>query len=229
MNTLDSRFLRLGDSFAHRFSVPGTFAYALSPIPTSLAAPPTTQSVIVAARDGHDDEGRQRQHDVTVAISGGQLHARPAELRVTAGDLVVWSADRSVTFGFAVRGQIGDEFVNSASLHTESIFTHAFGLPGTYEWADANGSGLRGQVRVGMPKAAADHQEWLSKLGEGTLVHVRGDRAKPDSVDILVGQTVLWALEDAPGVSITDTNLIGPADGTRGQTKQAPKRRSSRR
>jgi plastocyanin len=184
--------------------------------------------VIVAARDGDDDEARQRQHDVTVAMSGGQLHARPTELRVTAGDLVVWSADRSVTFGFAVRGQIGEEFVNSASLRTESIFTHAFGLPGTYEWADANGSGLRGQVRVGMPEAAGGHQEWLSRLGDGTLVHVRGDRAEPDSVDILVGQTVLWALEDAPGVSITDTSLIG-AQGTAAARSTPQRRGRSRR
>lgn len=228
MNTLDSRFLRLGDCFAHRFSVPGTFAYALSPIPTPLAAPPTTQSVTVAARDGGDDESRQRHHQVTVAMSAGQLRAKPAELQVNAGDIVVWSADRSVTFGFAVRGQIGDEFVNSASLRTESIFTHAFGLPGTYEWADANGSGLRGQVQVGMPEAGADHQAWLSRLGEGTLVHVRGDRAEPDAVDILVGQTVVWALEGAPGVSITDTSLIGPREKAPGRTKQAPRRRKSR-
>jgi hypothetical protein len=114
----------------------------------------------------------------------------------------------TVTFGFAVRGQMGEEFVSSASLRTESVFTHAFGLPGTYEWADANGSGLRGQVRVGTPRAAAGHQEWLSRLGEGTLIHVRGDQAEPDSIDILAGQTVVWAIEDAPGVSITDTSLI---------------------
>lgn len=213
MNTLDSRFLRLGDCFAHRFSVPGTFHYALSPIPTSLLAhhdePPTTQSVIVTARDGDDGEVRQRQHNVTVTTSGGQLRAKPSELRVAAGDLVVWTADKSVTFGFAVRGQMGSEFVDSASLRTESIFTHAFGVPGTYEWADANGSGLRGQIQVAMPEVAAGHQEWLSRLGDGRLVHVRGDRAEPSSVEILVGQTVVWAIEDALGVSITDTSLIG--------------------
>jgi hypothetical protein len=113
-----------------------------------------------------------------------------------------------VSFGFRVRGRIGDELIDSASLRTESIFTHAFGVPGTYEWADANGSGLRGQVRVIMPEAAAGHDEWLSRLERGTLVHVRGERAEPGSVDILVGQTVVWAIEDAPGVSITDTDLI---------------------
>jgi hypothetical protein len=68
-----------------------------------------------------------------------------------------------------------------------------------------------------MPEAAAGHQEWLSRLAEGRLVHVRGDRAEPASVDIFVGQTVVWALEDAPGVSITDTSLLG----ARGQEPRA--------
>jgi len=209
MNTLDSRFLRLGDCFAHRFSTPGTFGYALSPLPASLAAhhgEPPALAVIVTAAD--DAAGAQRQHYVTVSMAGGELRARPAQLRVTAGDLVIWSGDKSVTFAFRVRGRIGDEVIDSASLRTESVFTHAFGLPGTYEWADANGSGLRGQVRVAMPAAAASHEEWLSRLEQGTLVHVRGERAEPESVDIIVGQTVVWAVEDAPGVSITDATLI---------------------
>jgi hypothetical protein len=59
-----------------------------------------------------------------------------------------------------------------------------------------------------MPEAAAGHREWLSQPGEGRLIHVRGERAEPASVDILVGQAVIWALEDAPGVSITDTRLL---------------------
>ena len=215
MNTLDSRFIRLGNCFAHRFSAPGTFAYALSPIPSSLAAhhgEPPAQAVIVTARDdGDEDRGAQRQHHVTVSVTGGELHARPPELRVTAGDLVAWAGDKSVTFGFRVRGRIGDEVIDSGSLHTESIFTHAFGLPGTYEWADANGSALRGQVRVAMPDTAAGYEDWLTRLEQGTLIHVRGERAEPTSADILVGQTVVWAVEDAPGVSITDTSLITAA------------------
>jgi plastocyanin len=212
MYTLDSRFIRLGNCFAYRFSVPGTFAYALSPIASSLAAhhgEPPAQAVIVTEGHGAD----QRQHYVKVSLADKTLTARPAELRVTAGDLVVWSADQSVTFGFRVRGRIGDEVIDSASLRTESIFTHAFRLPGSYEWADANGSGLHGQVRVSMPAAEVAHEEWLDRLQQGTLVHVRGDRAEPEMVDIVAGQTVVWAVEDAPGVSITDTSLIAAAPG----------------
>ncbi len=213
MNTLDSRFIRLGDCFAHRFSTPGTFAYALSPIPASLAAhdgEPPAQAVIVTAGSGKD----QGQHHVTVRMADAALTASPAELRVTAGDLVVWSADKSVTFGFRVRGRIEDEVIDSASMRTESVFTHAFGLPGSYEWADANGSSLRGRVHVAIPDTARGHEAWLGRLQEGTLVHVRGERAEPERVDIVVGQTVVWAVEDAPGVSITDTSLITAGTGS---------------
>jgi hypothetical protein len=98
--------------FAHRFAAPGTFGYVLSPIPASLAThhgEPPAQAVIVAAGNDDGDEGGrgQRQHHITVSMTGGQLRARPAELRITAGDLVVWSGDRTVTFGFAVRGGSG--------------------------------------------------------------------------------------------------------------------------
>jgi plastocyanin len=218
MNTLDSRFIQLGNCFTHRFSASGTFAYALSPIPSSFVAhhgEPPAQAVMVTAKE--DDSGTQRQHYVKVSSVEGELRARPTELRVTVGDLVTWSGDKSLTFGFRVRGRIGNEAIDSASMRTESIFTHAFGLPGTYEWADANGSGLRGQVRVRTLEASADPEEWLSRLERGTLVHVRGEQAEPESVDILVGQTVVWAVEDAPGISITDTTLIATG-GTRIQT-----------
>jgi plastocyanin len=206
MNTLDSRFIRLGDCFAHRFSTPGTFAYALAPLPASLVGhhgdAPAAQVTVTAGA------GEQRQHAVTVSRRGSALTASPGRLEVSAGDLVVWSPDRTVAFGFRVRGTAGDDLVDSAALHTESIYTHAFGIPGTYAWADANGSALRGEVRVAPHDAAAGHEAWLGHLHEGTLVHVRGERAEPAQIDIIVGQTVVWAVEESPGVSITDASLL---------------------
>jgi plastocyanin len=146
---------------------------------------------------------------VTVSLADGHLTASRAELHIQTGDLVVWSANKSVTFGFRVRGVLGGELIDSASLHTESIFTHAFLRPGNYEWADANGSDLRGHIHVAMPDTVRGHDAWLDRLHKGTLVHVHGERAEPERVDIVVGQTVVWAIEDAPGVSITDASLIG--------------------
>jgi len=219
--TLDSRFLRVGDCFAQRFSTPGTFRYALSPLPSSLAAhhdePPRLAVVVAAgesvadpkqhhAKDDHD----RRTHAVTVSLSNGTLEASPAILEITAGDVVVWGPDRSVTFGFRVRGRLGEQTVDSAALHTESVFTHAFGLPGTYEWVDANGSGLHGRVEVVSPAnmGVDDVERWLATLQEGTLVHVTGHRAEPEAVQIVLGQTVVWAVEEAPGVTITDRTLL---------------------
>jgi plastocyanin len=207
MNALDSRFIRTGDCFAHRFSTAGTFRYALSPLPSSLVAhskEPPALTVTVSASSGTD----QNSHYVTVSSSGGKLDASPAQIKVAANDLVVWSPNQSVTMGFRVRGRIGDDVVDSGSLYTESIFTHAFGLSGRYEWRDANGSPLTGSVVVAMPDKEFGQEAWLRLLEEGKLVHVRGDRAEPSEVEIVVGQTVVWAVEDAPGVTITDANLI---------------------
>jgi hypothetical protein len=39
-------------------------------------------------------------------------------------------------------------------------------------------------------------------------VHVTGTRAEPADIEIIVGQTVVWAVEKAPGVTITDRTLL---------------------
>jgi plastocyanin len=208
MNALDSRFIGQTNCFAQRFSTPGTFRYRLSPIPSPVTAhqeESAAQSVIVSANSGKE----QSRHMVKVRLHEGELAASPAHLKIAAGDIVVWSAEKSVKLGFRVRGMIADHMIDSASMRTESIFTHAFGLPGTYRWADANGSRLQGQVRVEMPDTSGGHEEWFTSLQAGTLVHVRGETAHPEEVEIVVGQTVVWAIEDAPGVTITDATLIG--------------------
>ena len=45
-------------------------------------------------------------------------------------------------------------------------------------------------------------------MQQGTLVHVTGTQAQPAHVEIMVGQTVVWAVEKAPGVTITDRTLL---------------------
>ncbi|WP_426502013.1 hypothetical protein ACPPVO_30670 [Dactylosporangium sp. McL0621] len=210
MHTLDSRFLNLTNCFSYRFSAPGTFRYDLSPLPTGLAdEDDDARAIVVADKEG----GAQQQHHITVGRVDGELTATPARLEVNRGDLVTWSTDGTTGTGFAVRGAIGKTVVDSAALCDESVYTHAFGLPGTYEWADANGSGLRGVVRVAAPepraqKANGRRTQWQRALARGTLVHVRGAAAEPAEVEIQVGQTVFWAVQDAPGVTITDVSLL---------------------
>jgi plastocyanin len=204
-NTLDSRFLRLGDCFAHRFSHPGTFRYMVAVLPSSFAAHHEAESGLSTVTVIPSSGAPQTTHYITVSTRQA-LAANPDRVTVSAGDLVVWSADKSVVFGFRVRGRIDEKIVDSGSMHTESIFTHAFGFAGRYKWHDANGSSLHGEVRV--EAGGDDHEAWLERLKDGVLVHVRGDRAEPESVDITVGQTVVWAIENAPGVTITDGTLL---------------------
>jgi plastocyanin len=207
MTALDSRVISRINCFAHRFSAPGTFRYGLSllPVPASHHDDEArAQTVIVDARAG----AGQRTHYVTVTSGAGGLSASPAHLEISAGDIVAWSADKSVRFGFRVRGAIGDDVLDSAALRTESIFTHAFGLAGSYEWADANGSGLTGRVSVRMPEVSSTQDARLEQMQKGTLVHVTGTQAQPAHVEIMVGQTVVWAVEKAPGVTITDRTLL---------------------
>jgi plastocyanin len=207
MTALDSRVISRINCFAHRFSAPGTFRYGLSllPLPASHHDDEAqARTVIVDAEAG----AGQRTHYITVSSDADGLSASPAHLEISAGDIVAWSAEKSVRFGFRVRGTIGDELLDSAAMRTESIFTHAFGLAGSYEWADANGSGLSGRVSVRMPDASSTQDARLESLQKGELVHVTGSHAEPARIEILVGQTVVWAVEKAPGITITDRTLL---------------------
>lgn len=51
-----------------------------------------------------------------------------------------------------------------------------------------------------------DCEKWMRSLKEGALVTIKG-RADPQQVEILTGQTVFFAVVDAPGITITDQRL----------------------
>jgi hypothetical protein len=58
-------------------------------------------------------------------------------------------------------------------------------------------------------KQPNDCRKWIEALSKGTLIHVVGDKAEPSKVKIVAGQTVFWAVEKAPGISITDSRFVG--------------------
>jgi plastocyanin len=222
VNALDSRYLHTTDCFTYRFADEGTFHYGVSPVPVpimtsadgddGLAGAEHAHALVVRVLPAHRPS--PRQHHVTVGREGGRLIARPRWLEIHAGDLVTWSGDGSAPLGFAIRGGIGETTVDSAAMTDGCVFTHAFGLPGEFGWRDANGSDLRGTVRVTplvMEGASAIdlRQQWQNALGQGTVVSIVGDRAEPAEVEVLVGQTVAWTVQQAPGVSITDVTLLG--------------------
>jgi plastocyanin len=215
MDTLDSRCLRYTDCFAQKFSHLGGISYRLA---TAAGACLRVEkddkdvfTIDVAERGDPAKSGQQ--HDVTVRQEGNRLLADPPHIKIKAGDVVMWNAPNPATPGYNVRGEGAGFTFDSAEMTSEAIYTHAFGTPGTYRWTDAIGGTVSGVVEVQSVDAAKreDCEKWLAALGNGTLIHIVGDEAKPDSVQIMPGQTVFWAVERASGVCITDERLIPQA------------------
>jgi len=213
MSSLDSRFLHVGDCYGHRFTRAGTIPYELSrsPLPPVASSRREPALAITVAGSSGEHPG-MRQHKVAVRELDGALLAEPAQLEIAVGDAVLWVPDKTVEIGFCVRALDGETF-DSASLTRNSLYTHAFGLAGRHRWRDAHGSALCGEVLVTMPKRTPEERgQWLEALSKGTVVHVGDEHATPAVVEIMVGQTVFWAIEKAPGVSITDVTLLGKPD-----------------
>jgi plastocyanin len=208
MSTLDSRFLRYVDCFAQRFSTAGEIAYDVTTTAGArIALEPAPFKIRVkqgpARREGE-------QHFVTVRRDGRRFVADPPELEITAGDNVLWNASDPKTPGYAVHGNGAGGGFNSTALAGEAVYTHAFGLPGEFRWTDANGSGISGLVHV-REVDSKDRREiaaWADQMKEGVLVVISGDRVNPQEVNIYVGQTVFFAVEKAPGITITDRVLL---------------------
>jgi len=219
---LDSRALRNTDCYGQRFMKPGTYPYALVPAGGAGAIGDFPYVVEVVEKSSGRGEGDLHQTTVTVRFvkerhgdcsdekTFGPGRFVPDEERVTveAGDMVMWNSPDAATRPFAVDGQ--KEFFDSAALTNESGYTHVFRTPGDHEYVDAHGSGLRGVVRVAdpQPRNPDELRAWQSRLGEGTLVMISDGRPDPAEVDILLGQTVFFAVVKGSGVSITDAFLV---------------------
>jgi plastocyanin len=208
MNELDSRSLAFTDCFAQRFEKPGEVTYEVvhaAGAMVDLKERPFRITVAAAGGEGPESE----QHDVVVRWDGRAFAVEPAALKIAAGEVVLWHAPDAKAPGFLVRGEGPDGAFSSAALAQQAVYTHAFGLAGDYRWVDANGSRIGGQVRVrevdGKDKRAMN--SWANAIAKPTLVTISGDRVEPEQVRIYVGQTVFFAVEKAPGITITDARV----------------------
>jgi len=205
MTTLDSRQLSYVNTFGRRFGEPGAVRYRL--VSAAVACQPPGDDLPFTIENG--DKGETRQHDVTVRQRGERLAADPAELQIGAGDVVLWHS-LAGTNAYVVQGQgAGGEF-DSSSLTGDTLYTHAFGVPGDYEWVDARGRSVKGLVRVGTLETSERDpcREWMRALENGTLVVIEGARSDPSEVSILAGQTVFFAVTAADGITITDSGFV---------------------
>ncbi|MGH2697694.1 MAG: hypothetical protein ACRDJL_00665 [Actinomycetota bacterium] len=207
MDMLDSRTLSYVDCFARRFARSGTVRYQITSASVRCALH-DEDAFSIEVREDRTPRKEGTQHDVTVGVKGARFTVEPAKLSIEAGDIVMWHARNSSVPGFIVQGQAGDERFSSASLESESLYTHAFGVPGTYEWSDSGRSDIGGRVVVKDldTKSKEDCEKWMESLSQGALVTIKG-KADPQQVEIVTGQTVFFAVVDAPGITITDQRL----------------------
>jgi plastocyanin len=215
MTTLDSRRMTYLNCFGQKFSKPGTYRYRITSSSTSGLDRDARFSIEVKPVAS---PAKVQQHDVAVRLEGRELVADPPFVSINAGDLVVWNTPDSSIAGYLIEGKGSGLSFSSARLTREAVYTHAFGVPGTYRWLDAHGGKLGGVIEVVSPKADAPEsaRKWLGSLGSPTLIRVRGEHADPKRVQILTGQTVAWAIEEAAGISVTDSSVVPDGAAKRG-------------
>lgn len=211
-DNFDSRALRYTDAFGQRFMRKGTYRYSLVPAGTGKAVEHPTYTIKV---EECDKDHKMRQHDVHVLHKHNEFNPDDPEITIQVGDLVLWSCRQPTAPPFEVASD--QEFFNSTNLINECGYAHAFGTPGEYRWADANGSKLSGFVTVRDPKCQSrkDLAKWQKQLSKGALVMISGTKAEPPKIEILTGQTVYFAVVKSGGVSITDQRSVDASNEIR--------------
>ena len=204
LDTLDSRTLRRTDCYGQRFMRAGTYAYNVLPAGGYHVTDERPFTIEVGERGG---DARIEQHTIVVRYAHGRFTPERPEISIQEGDLTLWNCpDRAVPYVVS-----GDrEFFASDRLMNECGYSHAFGSPGEYRWKDAYGSSVGGVVRVKDPDVQ-DHgqlRHWQESLKNGVVVMIGEGRVEPREVDIVIGQTVFFAVTKTPGVSITDERLL---------------------
>ncbi|NCT85114.1 MAG: hypothetical protein GXC94_18350 [Comamonadaceae bacterium] len=210
LDTLDSRALRAVDCYGQRFMREGAYAYHVLPAGGGAMNLDRPFKIDVATRKS---DGKMKQHHVALRWDGKVFMPELQELRIEAGDLVSWNCPDQKAPAFEVAGDKG--FFGSSALVNECGYSHAFGLPGIYRWSDANGSGLAGVVRVKEVRCEKreDLAHWRAALSKAALVMIDHGKAEPAEVDIVVGQTVYFAIVTGPGITITDSRLVAAQCG----------------
>jgi plastocyanin len=210
MDTLDSRSLRYIDCFAQKFATPGHVHYRISTLAGACLPVGDEGEFTIDVKARAEKSGESQQHDVQVRREGNKFVADPPHLEIHAGDMVLWNTPDPGVTGYVVVGRGSGGKFDSSALNSDAVFTHAFGTPGEYEWVDANKGKISGVIHVLSldPKDKEQCQKWLATLEQGSLITIEGDSVRPEKIEILTGQTVFWAVQKAPGISITDSRLV---------------------
>jgi plastocyanin len=206
----DSRILRFSDCYGQRFMRPGTYRYHVLPATGFAVAVDKPFVINVGERKSTNV---MNQQTVLLKFENQRFVPDKPELTIETGDLVIWNCPDRTAPGYVVSGD--KEFFASVRLVNECGYSHAFGMPGTYEWKDAYGSDVHGVIDVAEPPKIdftkrAELDAWREKLTQAALVTIDKDGAQPEKIDIVTGQTVYFAVTMSRGISITDLRLFFP-------------------
>jgi plastocyanin len=208
MNSLDSRYLRLGDTFAHRFTRSGRYLYAVG-APGGVAPPGhhARFEIVVVSEKGASSQ----THYVTVAWANGAFSVEPANLQIKNNDVVLWSTAAAATRGFAVQGKSKDAHFDSAEMPANSMYSHAFGVTGEIAWSDPGDPKISGFITVTAPpeiRTDEHRTDYVKRLSEASIVMIDAPKAHPKRLKVVLGQTVFFAVRSGHGISIVDKTLL---------------------
>jgi plastocyanin len=205
LDNFDSRHLQATDCYGQRFMREGVYAYHVLTAGGGAINLDRPFGIQVGTRKS---EGKMTQHHVALSWDGKRFLPDHEKLIIEAGDLVSWNCPDQQAPAYEIAGD--KPFFDSSTLTNECGYSHAFGMPGNYAWSDANGSGLRGLVRVKASACSshADLAHWRSQIGKAALVMINQGKVEPTEVNIVVGQTVYFAVVTGPGVTVTDERLV---------------------
>jgi plastocyanin len=210
MNSLDSRQLRLGDTFAQRFLTPGIYRYAVG-VRGAFDDEQHARFVINVAEEAGVPE--PKTENVTVLFANSTFGVDREQVQIYRGDVVMWSTTASTAPGFAVFGRSENTRFDSSEIGANAMYSHAFGTIGEIEWVDAHEGELRGTVIIQDHRCHTSDERaaYLETLRKPTLVMIDEGRARPNRVSIVIGQTVFFAVRGGACISIVDRRLLDAA------------------
>jgi plastocyanin len=192
------------DRFGQGFSSPGLFKYGFG-YPMLSQLKPAELQFTIDVKDARDRSREGRQHNVRVYQKGGQMMADPTNVCLEVNDVVLWYADDPATPGFSVSGYSETASFNSAALTHEALYIHPFVDAGAFDWGDENKHGVSGRVIVTMPPVTTPREieAYQAHLAQPVLVLITGSSVEPAQVEVVVGQSVVFVVEEASGITIT--------------------------
>jgi plastocyanin len=216
MNNLDSRALRYGNRFSHQFKNEGTYEYTITIGKQKDKGDFSGKFEVVVQPRPASPHSDPVQKIVTIGLSELQVAIDPSDgvnqTIIKVDDVITWLTNDNGLPGITIIAS-GGAF-NSEAMTDKVGYSHTFGLPGIFDWIDANHGDapeVLGRVTVVQPQMlTAEHRTaWFAKLKEDTpVIKINKKNVDPKELSIHVGQTVVWQIQSASGISITDKRLI---------------------